>query len=318
MPAFAFPWVEWCFVLDGADASLIDRYCALHGAVPVSENALGRFSDEKTSLISFHAVSGLRNQGEAGIGWERSGDAFWLLGSGIRVGVEPASTTVSVEYVRADDTSQLQALQLAVERVFAALGILTLHAAAICIDGLLIFVVGPSGSGKSTLSTALLQFGGQVVSDDALWLQKGDGDCFQVFSGRNILSVREGTLPLLPDKLRQRAKPYVAYDGPRWAIGEGEYKLSHANAVPERILFLDRAVGRSDETAMGAIDMATALARITEASGSLYHSNYFARERANLAPLLIGLSAVDAIRVELGKDLLTDPEGVLARLLSKP
>lgn len=77
---------------------------------------------------------------------------------------------VDGRYVRwiAPDASQvpLPVCSTVAAHLLAWRGLTPLHGSAVAIDGRAILIAGPSGAGKSTLAQALVNCGGQLVSDD--------------------------------------------------------------------------------------------------------------------------------------------------------
>jgi HPr kinase/phosphorylase len=52
---------------------------------------------------------------------------------------------------------------------------LYLHASAVSLDGNGVLICGASGTGKSTLALQLMAQGAELIADDGIWIDPGDG-----------------------------------------------------------------------------------------------------------------------------------------------
>jgi HPr kinase/phosphorylase len=52
---------------------------------------------------------------------------------------------------------------------------LYLHASAVSLDGNGVLICGASGTGKSTLALQLMALGAELIADDGIWIDPGDG-----------------------------------------------------------------------------------------------------------------------------------------------
>lgn len=72
------------------------------------------------------------------------------------------------------------------------MGRATLHASAVRLRGRVVAFVGASGAGKTTLAQLLCERGAELVTDDALRIDRM-GDALSCFSGTSSLRLRGGT-----------------------------------------------------------------------------------------------------------------------------
>ena len=78
-------------------------------------------------------------------------------------------------------------------------GELVLHASAVRLDGRSIAIVGASGMGKSTLAALLCTNGADLVTDDVLRVDIGNGAAPRGYPGSIESRLREGARPLADD-----------------------------------------------------------------------------------------------------------------------
>jgi HPr kinase/phosphorylase len=52
---------------------------------------------------------------------------------------------------------------------------LYIHASAVALDGAGVLICGTSGTGKSTLALEMMALGAELVADDGVWIDPGDG-----------------------------------------------------------------------------------------------------------------------------------------------
>ncbi len=223
-------------------------------------------------------------------------EGFWLVG--------PAWSARAVTrelVVRSLKPSPLHALTCALVHLLRRWGAYTLHAATLAVDGRGLLLIGPSGAGKSTLTAAMVQRGWALVSDDSVLVR----------AGPSVWGLRRG---LFLDPTRAVAPP-----GASWR------PCPLVEAVKEELLL--PAMARAD-VAMPALlvfpELAdTARSRFTPVDAAwaawrlAAESRLGELDRAGLQPhldALTALAAVPAVRAELGRDVLHEPEAVDAAL----
>jgi hypothetical protein len=68
-------------------------------------------------------------------------------------------------------------------------GLEVLHASGVVLDGRALLIAGPPGAGKSSLAAALVRAGAQLLSDDSVALELGDG-ALTAHAGSIVLQLR--------------------------------------------------------------------------------------------------------------------------------
>jgi hypothetical protein len=119
------------------------------------------------------------------------------------------------------------------DRLARRIGLSSLHAAAVGLDGLGILIAGGGGAGKSTLSLACLEAGFDYIGDDYCLLSHADHDIFALYSTA---------------KWDREAKVR-----PGWPLAEGAHML--AGEAPKNVAFLEglRPQALADRMAIAAI-----------------------------------------------------------------
>lgn len=110
--------------------------------------------------------------------------------------------------------------------LLAQRGVTCVHAAVVRVDGRVVALVGPSGAGKSTTTTAFLQRGATLISDDVAILTEVEGRP-AVQPGSPRLRLRPETAdaltesfaalePMWVDEERRPPKRYLSVDDDSW------------------------------------------------------------------------------------------------------
>ncbi len=207
-----------------------------------------------------------------------------------------------------------QSLNLLLAQQWARLGLMTLHAAVIRVDGLGVLALGGRGSGKSVLTAAALTGGAKVVSDD--WVLAGATEAgFAAERLRGFLMFRSGWAtdrlaadwPLAKGAKSTKCVLRIPEDNPRFPI----------SSPIHRIWLLRRPrAGRPPASTMEHLPPHLALAELIKAGMPILFSKHFPHERQALMAMLQGLLATSPAQViETGIDLVEQPGRTLKQLL---
>jgi len=206
-------------------------------------------------------------------------------------------------------------LEMALIHALALRGVPVFHGAAFTFRGVPILALGQSGTGKTTLAAAAIRAGGRVVSDDsvAVLTHHAGGVSAQPF--RRDFQVRPGSRRLFPGSLASRLEPLTAAAEPKWTLRREAAASRFTDDVCLRriwVITLDRRLRRCR---IAPLSQAEVFAALIQGSSPLYLSGRYPRERGALMPVLHSLAEqAPAYGVRLGRALLDDPVGELARL----
>lgn len=206
-------------------------------------------------------------------------------------------------------------IETALLRCVAMSGGVSVHGTAFCLGEARVLALAPSGGGKSTLASLALAAGGMVVSDDALLAGVHDGEPV-VTAWRRSLFLRQGTIPLLPGRLRRIARRKRFVDGVRWVLDRTSLGEQTIDAVAPNRLWLVSVDRRRRESLVTPLPQAHVVAALMKATSLLNFSCRYPEQRRLLFDVVIRLaSSGPAFRVALGHDLLETPAAALERLV---
>jgi len=238
---------------------------------------------------------------------------------GGRLRLAPERAKAVVEWagngVAADGFVAATMLEAALIHALAMGGFVVNHAAAVEVGGAALLVVGPSRAGKSTLCAATLAAGGAVVSDDSLILGFDEDGVPAAGALRRDLWLRDGSVVLLPERLRARLWETESFGERRWGLGRAEFpKLFKTRVQPKAIVILRRDL-RLRDFVLRRISSADGLAGLILASSPLFLSARYPVERKMCMPALLALvNGAPCFEVRMGRELVEDPVGTVIRL----
>lgn len=187
------------------------------------------------------------------------------------------------------------------------LGLVSVHSAAVALDGRGALLLGPGGSGKSTTALLLTLAGFDFLSDDGVTLRLEEGALVARSSSREILLLPDGAerwaALRFVGELPVRPRPHKV----------AKHVLRMDRAMPERCL--DRTVvsvvtfpeiGDGDETELDPLDAATCLERLLAEAPMLVKDRVALRRQFEVFAALADTASL--WRVRLGRK----PEGVVA------
>jgi hypothetical protein len=210
-----------------------------------------------------------------------------------------------------------RAIDLCVAHALAMRGAVVVHGAAFDIGGRGVLVVGGSGSGKSTVVAGALRKGARVVSDDLLLVARRPRGRIGAESLRRELFFRAPGVSIVPQRLVEQLVPIDDGGETRWRLTPDAEPSSFAGAVSPKSLWLVAVDRRLRKSRVAAVDQAEALAWLVRGLSGLFLSAGFERERGPILDLLSNLVAsCSLITVRLGRDLLSDPEETMDRILA--
>lgn len=207
-------------------------------------------------------------------------------------------------------------LETALIHGLAMSGCVVNHAAALEFGGAELLVVGPSRAGKSTLCAAALAAGGIVVSDDSVILGFDEDVVPAAGALRRDLWLRDGSVELLPERLRAQLWETESFGERRWGLGRAAFpKLFKTSVRPQAIVLLHRDL-RIREFALRRVSSADGLAGLLLASSPLFLSGRYPVERERCLPALMALvNGAPCFEVRMGKTLVVDPVATIGRLV---
>ena len=182
-------------------------------------------------------------------------------------------------------------------------GVHSLHAAALCVDGRALVLVGDSGAGKSTTATALASAGCAYLGDDGVLLREQSGDVELLAYGP--------TFRLTDHVLRSFSslKPFLSK-----LTTDTKWQLDASAAFPGRyltrwlgpttLLFLGRSAHR--KSTLSSLTLAEATGLLIAQSNGL-SLDCHPDPRRHLALLALLARRAHVARLELGTEWLEDP-----------
>jgi hypothetical protein len=210
-----------------------------------------------------------------------------------------------------------RAIDLCVAHALAMRGAVVVHGAAFDTGGRGVLVAGSSGSGKSTVVAGALRTGARVVSDDLLLVTRRPAGRIGVESLRRELFFRAPGVSIVPQRLVEQLVASNDGGATRWRLSPDAEPTSFAASVSPESLWLVAVDRRLRESRVTAVDQAEALASLVQGLSGLFLSAGFERERAPILDLLSSLVAsCSLIRVRLGRDLLSDPQETMDRIVA--
>jgi len=245
-------------------------------------------------------------------------DLFVMPGGRLRLAPERAKALV--EWVDtgsvADGFVATSLLEGALIHSLAVAGHVVNHAAAVEIEGTKLLVVGPSRAGKSTFSAAVLAAGGTVVSDDSVILGLDDEGVPVAGALRRDLWLRDGSVRLLPERLRARLWETESFGERRWGLERAAFpKLFKTWIQPKAIVLLRRDL-RIREFVLRRVSSADGLAGLILASSPLFLSGRYPVEREMSMPALLALvNGSPCFEVRMGRAVVADPVATARRLV---
>jgi hypothetical protein len=207
-------------------------------------------------------------------------------------------------------------VDLGINHLLARQGLPVVHACAFELERTSILGLGESFSGKTTVSVAAMRAGGQVVSDDVvLAVPSGDGVCSLV-PVRSYGWLRDGTREIVPGNLQNKMVETSEDGQPRWVINREDAGQSFAEQTVPRVFWIQSVDRRLKKSRVEEVNQGTMFAALIRSSSPLYLSRHFPEIRDKLIPVFRSLcEQCRGYRVRLGRRLLEDPEGEMARLI---
>jgi hypothetical protein len=239
---------------------------------------------------------------------------------GGRLRLAPGRSMAVVEWEDAgsvvDGFVAITLLEIAMSHALAMRGYVVNHAAAIEIDGTALLAVGPTHAGKSTLSAAALAAGGAVVSDDSVILGLDGEGAPSAGALRRDLWLRDGSVDLLPEALRDRLWETASFGERRWGLERAAFpEIFRTRILPRAIVLLRRDL-RVRGFALRRVSSADGLAGLILASSALFLSGRYPVERERCMPGLLALAnSAPCFEVRMGRALIEEPAATVQRLV---
>jgi hypothetical protein len=207
-------------------------------------------------------------------------------------------------------------LEGALTHALAISGHVVNHAAALEVGGTELLVVGPSRAGKSTLCAAALAAGGAVVSDDSVILGIDDEGSSSAGALRRDLWLRDGSVELLPERLRARLWETASFGERRWGLERAAFsELFRTRVRPHAIVLLRRDL-RVREYVLRRVSSADGLAGLILASSPLFLSDRYPVERKRCLPALLALvNGTPCFEVRMGRAMVDEPIATIGRFV---
>jgi len=194
-----------------------------------------------------------------------------------------------------------------------------LHGAAFVVDDVPLLLLGEAGSGKSTAAAAALAAGGTVVSDDGLILFPTAAHGLALRALRRDLILREGSLGVLPEWLKDELQQVGPATDPRWALDRARVASLFRTTLEPAAVCVLRRDRRLKSFRLVALNQAMALTSLLEANASphLLHPA-FPIEQQRLLSLWSRLTAsLPAFELRLGPAVLEAPAEVLEEVVDR-
>jgi hypothetical protein len=189
-------------------------------------------------------------------------------------------------------------------------GLEVFHAAGVVVDGGAVLFAGAPGAGKSWLAAAFLRRGAALLSDDAVALERGEGDAVRAHPGVGALYLREAEHERLSGAERDELGSAAAF-ATRQRYGPGVV----AGAVPFRALFLlERAESGLAIEPLAAPDPFELLAATFNLS---VRTPERLTRQLDMVAALIAAAGVYRLRVLPGTDASRLAEAVAGHLLAE-
>ena len=251
----------------------------------------------------------------------RNGEDLVVMPGG-RVRLAPGRSKAVVELEDAGapscGTVATSLLEVALIHALAISGHVVNHAAALEVGGAELLVVGPSGAGKSTLCAAALAAGGAVVSDDSVILGIDDEGSSSAGALRRDLWLRDGSVELLPVRLRARLWETESFGERRWGLERAYFPDFFRTKVrPQAIVLLRRDL-RVRGFAQRRVSSADGLAGLILASSPLFLSDRYPVERERCLPALVALvNGTPCFEVRMGRAMVDEPIATIGRFVEE-
>lgn len=207
-------------------------------------------------------------------------------------------------------------IDVGINHLLARQGLPVIHGCAFELGGASILGLGESFSGKTTVSVAALRAGGRVASDDVvLAVPEGNG-LFSLFPVRSYGWLRGRTREIVPYELQHKMFENEEDGSPRWVLNRDDCGESFVEEVVPGVVWVQSVDRRLKASRVEPVDQGQVFAALIRASSPLYLSRHCPEIRDKLIPVFRSLCAqCRGYRVRLGRRLLEDPEGEMARLL---
>lgn len=275
---------------------------------------------ECTALPEHNAEQLVSSDQNAAI-YRLADDQYLLITNGGYLHITPQSPDVNGIFWSSHPRDQAQLGGLAISRALAAVGIASLHAAAIIYQKNLFLIPGFSGAGKSTFSTCAMLNGGKIISDDLIRIQRTKTGAFYVTPFRRDIWLRKPTLQLLPSNIQETLSTEMDASGkPRWTLHRDTHEehFSPGGEIQQILLMKSQNAGFAEQSTIEASSPAKCLATLFGSASPLYLSAPFIHEKKLMTQLLMDIANQLPIKeITPGRDLLGEHSAeVLHNLLT--
>lgn len=235
----------------------------------------------------------------------------------VKAGHGDAPDVVEFSNRRAPSRLELGLLiDLGINHLLARQGLPVLHAGAFVLGERAVLGLGDSFSGKTTASVAAMVAGGRVVSDDLVLTVPDADDRCSLVPVRSYGWLRDRTREIVPSDLLQKMVENEENGRPRWVLNREDGGESFVDRATPDVIWVQGVDRRLKDSRIEAITHGQAFAALIRASSPIYLSRHCPEIRDRLIPVFRALCAqCRAYRVRLGRRLLEDPAGEIARLV---
>jgi hypothetical protein len=183
------------------------------------------------------------------------------------------------------------------DKLFTSRGIFSIHASCACVHGKGIAFTGKSGTGKSTAAFAIMQKGMPILTDEKLFILKGDAQ-YSAWSFSDIIKVRYDAIS------RFYTGPVLFYEydviaGEHYIKLGGAEKSSWQNRVPLKGLCLLEQTGES-KTRITAVNPTKLVGGVFPVTITSVHPRYKA---AKFEFIMEMLEKIECRLVKFGTDM---------------
>lgn len=237
---------------------------------------------------------------------DRQGDQ-WHFDDG-RVFLETSgSSRVEVDDThREPELPMPRCLMLALAHQWARLRRMSLHAAAVHVDGRSLLVLGESCAGKSTLALSALTIGGKILSDDWVLAHIEDQELI-VTPLRERMLVRSGAATeALLGRMPGHVQPRAAHASKAWLdYPTNDHRI--ASTTCDAVLYLRPTDDRPERTRLDAITPVRRYAAVMDSTSGALFSPRLPAESSSQHTLVQHIVRTPGFFLTGGHDLVEQP-----------
>ena len=209
-------------------------------------------------------------------------------------------------------------IDLGINHLLARQGLPVVHACAFELEEMSILGLGESFSGKTTVAVAAMRAGGRVVSDDVVLAVPAGNGVYTLLPVRSYGWLRGRTREIVPSELHDKMVEGDENGQPRWVLSREDGGRRFVERSTPDVIWVQSVDRRLKESRIEPINQGHVFAALIRGSSPVYLSRHCPEIRDKLIPVFRALcEQCRGYRVRLGRRLLEDPEGEMARLVER-